>query len=105
MSEFSEFWVHEVSVITLMGAGAWGNAYSDPVQVMGLVAEGNTLVRAADGAEVVSSTRFTTDTVGPDLFSSGSQVTYRGKTMDVISVTVADSGPLDLPDHITVNLA
>ncbi|TQJ60483.1 hypothetical protein FBY30_2751 [Arthrobacter sp. SLBN-83] len=105
MSEFEEFWVHEVTVTTLTGAGAWGDSYSDPVQVKGLVAEGNTLVRAADGNEVVSSTRFTTDTVGPDLFASGSQVTYRGKTLDVISVTVADSGPLGLPDHITVNLA
>lgn len=110
---FEEFMVHEVTVETKSGEDSWGNVHtitSDPIP--GFLDDSRALVRNAAGDQVVSESTFYTSKDHAPLFAPESLVNLPdnsgpggiGRTSTVIRCKVADSGPLDLPDHIAVTL-
>jgi hypothetical protein len=106
VSEFDEFMVHEVTVDTKSGEDAWGNTTtgtSEPVPC--LIDDTVGLSRTANGDTVTSATTlWITDMTKRDLFAPESIVHLPDRDATVLSVTTADSGPLDLPDHLKVVL-
>lgn len=105
MSELAEFYVHTVAVETLSGGGPMGETYADPVDVPCFIDEKRRLIRDASGNETVSETTLWMDKAHYDLFAPGSTVTYRDRVSTVIGRSEADSGALDLPDHLEISLA
>lgn len=102
---FEEFMVHEVTVETKSGEDSWGNVNtttSDPI--LGFFDEKRQLVRSASGDQVVSESTFYTGKEHEAVFAPESLVHYRDRTSTVIGCALADSGTLDLPDHIAVTL-
>ena len=110
---FEEFMVHEVTVETKSGEDSWGNVNtetSDPIP--GFLDDSRALVRNASGDQVVSESTFYTGKEHAHLFTPESLVNLPdksgpggiGRTATVLNVKVADSGPLELPDHIAVTL-
>lgn len=97
--------VHTVRVETKSGEDPWGNtntALSEPIP--GFLNDSRELVRSATGDQVVSETTFYTGKEHKDLFPPESLVHLPDRVSTVIRCAVADSGPLDLPDHIAVTL-
>lgn len=102
---FEEFMVHEVTVETKAGEDSWGNVNtvtSDPVP--GFLDDSRALVRNANGDQVVSESTFYTSKEHAALFAPESLVNLPDRVSTVIRCKVADSGPLELPDHIAVTL-
>lgn len=105
VGDFLEFMVHTVAVETLSGGGPMGDTYDAPVGVPCMVDEKRRYVRDSGGAEVVSeATLWVDDVTFYDVFTPGSIVTHRGRISTVIGRSHADSGPLELPDHLEINL-
>lgn len=98
------FFVHEVSVETYEGAGAYGPAYAAPVAVACFLDDEVRLVRNVSGAEVASSATVYADLSAADLFPPETRVSVNGRTATVITAGRRDSGPLGLPDHVEVHL-
>ena len=97
--------VHEVTVETKSGEDSWGNVNTETSEpIPGFFDEKRQLVRSASGDQVVSESTFYTGKEHEGLFAPESIVHYRDRTSTVIGVALADSGPLDLPDHIAVTL-
>lgn len=97
--------IHPVTVETKREEGPWGNTHSpesDPV--MGFLDDSRALVRNASGDQVVSESTFYTGKEHKDLFAPESLVHLPDRVSTVIRCKVADSGPLQLPDHIAVTL-
>lgn len=97
--------VHTVTVETKSGEDSWGNVHtitSDPVP--GFLDDTRALVRSATGDQVVSESTFYTSKDHAHLFAPESLVNLPDRVSTVIRCKVADSGPLDLPDHIAVTL-
>ncbi|MFF5980851.1 hypothetical protein ACFY78_18600 [Streptomyces olindensis] len=96
---------HQVTVEPYEGNSAVGALYGDPVEVRCFLEEKNRLVRAPDGREVTSSSRFfcRLDAVNAP---PESRVTLPGgRTTTVIDQQRHDGGGLPLPDHLEVQLA
>lgn len=104
MGDFDEWYVHTVDVETLTGGGPMGDTYGAPVTVPCLIDEQRNLVRSRSGDEVVSETTLLMDKSHYDKFTPESYVTYRGRRATVISRSLFDSGPLNLPDHCEIRL-
>lgn len=103
--------VHTVTVDTYSGEGPFGNTYaptSAPVPC--LIDDTEGLARTANGDTVTSTTAlWIVDLTKLDLFAPESIVhlpamRYPARDATVLRVTTADSGPLDLPDHLQVVL-
>lgn len=101
--ELSEFYVHTVTVETLTGTGPYGDTY-DTTQVPCFIEEKRRFVRASTGEQVVSETTIWADPAHYAVFKPDSMVTARGYRSRVITRSLADSGALDLPDHVSVYL-
>jgi hypothetical protein len=102
---FEEFMVHTVTVETKSGEDPWGNVnttVSDPIT--GFLDDTRQLVRSASGDQVVAESTFYTGEEHRDLFKPESLVNLPDRVSTVIRCKTADSGPLDLPDHIAVTL-
>ena len=102
---FEEFMVHEVTVETKTGEDPWGNVntvLSDPIP--GFLDDTRALVRNAGGDQVVSESTFYTGTEHAATFAPESLVHLPDRVATVIRCKTADSGPLDLPDHVAVVL-
>jgi hypothetical protein len=102
---FEEFMIHQVEVETHAGEDPFGNVHttlSDPIK--GFMDEKRELVRGTSGDQVVSEATFYTGKEHEPLFLPETIVHYRGKASTVIGCKLADSGPLNLPDHIAVVL-
>jgi len=102
---FEEFMVHQVTVETKTGEDSWGNVNtvtSDPIP--GFLDDSRALVRSASGDQVVSESTFYTGKEHAALFAPESLVNLPDRASTVIRCKTADSGPLDLPDHIAVTL-
>ena len=102
---FEEFMVHTVTVETKSGEDPWGNVnttLSEPVP--GFLDDSRALVRNAAGDQVVSESTFYTGKEHKDLFLPESLVHLPDRVSTVIRCKTADSGPLNLPDHIAVTL-
>lgn len=97
--ELNDFYVHSVTVETKQGIY---DTYGTPVTISCFVDETTRLVRSPNGNEVVSST---TITAHPDLATvlvQGARVTLpSGDVTTILTRSLAESGDLDLPDHVT----
>lgn len=98
------FFIHSVSVETFAGSGAYGPAYTAPVDIPCFVDDGYRLVRDATGEEVSSSATVYAPLSQVDLFAIDSRVTLNARVAHVIAVSVRSSGLLGLPDHVEVHL-
>ncbi|GAA3705400.1 hypothetical protein GCM10023081_46790 [Arthrobacter ginkgonis] len=101
-TELDDFYVHTVTVHTLTSQGAWGDDYTPTAGVKCFIDDTRTLVRDGQGAEVISETNLTAPPYYASLFKPGSTVDLPSRTATVIKAGLADSGPLELPDHIEV---
>jgi hypothetical protein len=105
IEDFEEFAVHTVRVETKSGEDPWGNTntvLSEPIP--GFLDDSTTLVRSATGDHIVSESTFYTGKEHAPLFLPESLVHLPDRVSTVIRCKKADSGPLDLPDHIAVTL-
>lgn len=104
--ELGEFYVHTVTVETFLGSGPYGDAYepeSDPIHCF--IDESRRFVRSSTGEQVVSETTLTMGKEHYDRFKPESVVHVNGHESTVITRSLADSGDLDLPDHLSVSLS
>jgi hypothetical protein len=102
---FEEFMVHTVTVETKSGEDPWGNTtttLSDPIP--GFLNDSRELVRTVGGDQVVSEATFYTGKEHAPKFLPESLVHLPDRVSTVIRCAVADSGPLELPDHVAVTL-
>lgn len=100
--ELEDFYVHTIDINTLTGAGAWGNTYEAHENIRCFIDETRTIVRDAQGAEVISETTLTAPPEFAGIFLPGSLVTLPTREATVIKAGHATSGPLDLPDHVEI---
>ncbi|SNS43657.1 hypothetical protein SAMN06309944_0250 [Micrococcales bacterium KH10] len=99
-AEFDEFWVHTVTVRTLIGTGAYGDVHAEPVEVTCFAEDKRRLVRNSDGKEVISETTLSGPVERSLIWTPGSLVTLpSGREATVITTSTFTSGDLDLPDH------
>ena len=99
-----DFYVHTVSVETKTGSGAYGDVYAAPADVPCWLEPKRRLVRNKDGQEVLSSSFLSCDVAHAPKFEPDSKVTHDGRTAYVIGVNTFTSGPLELPDHLEIDL-
>lgn len=99
------FFPHRVTIRPKLGDGAYGAQFGSPVEIAAEVLDQQRLVRTADGAEVVSSTRVTVHQAVP----VGSMVTvWKGETdereAEVLTVGTDRNDP-PLPVFTVLHLA
>lgn len=110
MSDFDEFRIHAIAVETMTGEGGAGPIYApaaafSPITGTGvLVDDKRRLVRATDGAQVISeSTVFDPDVTHASSYVPGSRVVLpSGRTATVITVAVRQDPTGMLPEHVEV---
>jgi len=105
--DLAPFWIHDVVIARRTGVGAYTIAYDTPQTVTGFVDDGQRLVVNADGEQVTSTATvfLPADTADVPVQSQVTlPATFGGRVSEVIRVGRRDSGSLDLPDHIEVNL-
>lgn len=98
---------HSVQVERFIGTGAFGDDYATATTELAMIDDTARLVRAADGSQVVSSTRLglasTTTNIPPS-----SRVTlpaeFGGRRTFVLAVSVGDGGGQPTPDHVELAL-
>lgn len=103
--ELADFWVHTVTVETLLGETTFGKEYtpeSDPIP--GFLSDQRKLVRNTAGDTAVSESTFTANRQYAELFAEGSIVHLPTRVVTVMKTADNSSGPRELPDHIEVNL-
>lgn len=101
MDDFAEFYVHTVTSEPFLGSGSHGPIFGGPVDVSCFVNETTRFVRDSEGVEVLSTATIAAPKGEATHFPAGSLVTLpSGRVSRVLSLVVADSGPLDLPDHM-----
>lgn len=101
MTGIARLFTQSVSVETLLGSGAYGDVWADPVDIACFINDTTKMTRNAQGDEVVSSTTlYAPLTTSPDQpatagqFAPGSRVTVQGRTALVLSAARRDSaGP------------
>jgi hypothetical protein len=104
--DLEDFYVHTVTVQTLLGSGGMGSSYAEllilsPDTDNGVFADDKRkLVRSASGAEVVSETTVFGRPSLATILTEGSLVTLpSGRVATVIIASTLTAGDLDLPDH------
>lgn len=103
--ELAEWWIHEVTVKTRLGATAYGDKFADPEPAACFLEDDTKVVTDLSGNEVVSNTTLFAALALEPLFEPGSEVVISPKrTAVVISVGRLDSGSLGNLDHIEVLL-
>lgn len=103
--ELEEFYVHTVTVRTFVGDGAYGPVYDDSPALECFVVSKRQLVRNQNGDQVVSETTITAPIKHGHWFTPESEVTFTsGNKATVISRGIAESGDLELPDHVAITL-
>ncbi len=103
--ELTEFFVHTVTVETFEGSGPYGDVYlptSDPIPCF--IDEKRRFVRSSTGEQIVSETTLWMSKTHYGAFKPESLVQVNGHPSTVITRSLADSGEMDLPDHVSVNL-
>ncbi|SMP25119.1 hypothetical protein SAMN06265361_10519 [Laceyella tengchongensis] len=91
--------IHSAQVKPLLGHGAYGPIYGDPINGRCRIEPYNQLIRNEKGAEIVARYRAFFDV--PIIITTGSMVIFRGQEFEVISV--AEQCDFDL-SHIEVYL-
>lgn len=97
--ELAEWWVHECTVETYEGDGAYGPVYAEPVTVACFIDGRERLVRTPNGDQVASNTTVYAALADADRFAPESRVTVREEQRTVGSVAARDAGGLGLPEH------
>lgn len=99
--------IHEVTVETYQGAGAYGDTYSAAVPVRCLREEERRLVRnARTGEEVISEVTIFAPIGNASLFAVDSRVTWAGVSTHVLSTSALEGWwPGSSVDHVEVALA
>lgn len=92
------------TVTPLVGTGARGPVYGQPVEVPCWPEQSSKLVRDSEGSETTSSTRLWCEAEHEALFTAGATVTFRGVPAEVITVAVHDPGAIALPRLLEVSL-
>ena len=114
----TRFFVHTATVEKFLGTSGYGaDLFAAPVTIQCFADDARKLIRNKDGAEVVSESTLYTFTTNAPLFAPDSRVTIWPDGVNVldgnenaptptrvIKVNVNDSGSLNLPDHVAVNL-
>ena len=107
----SRFFVKAATVETYLGQNGYGAAtfaspvVLDPATKNGCWIDNSTkLVLGADGMQVVSNSRLYTYIANADLFTPNTRVTIDSIISRVIVANANDSGVLNLPDHVEVQL-
>lgn len=108
-SEMDEFYVHTATVETYLGTNGYGaDTFAAPVVLAPpngcLIEPKRRLVRDSTGEQVISETTVYTYPANAALFAPSSRVTINGTVSRVIVVAPFESGDLDLPDHVVINL-
>lgn len=108
-SELDEFYVHSCTVETYQGTNGYGkDVFDAPFAVTPpagcFIEPKRRLVRSGTGEQVVSESTVYTYPVHAARFTPGSRVTVNGTVVTVIVAAPFESGGLDLPDHLVVNL-
>ena len=101
--ELEFFYVHSVTVELPGVEGPWGTepgGTSEPIRCF--VDDTRRLVRDAQGTETVSESSLTAPPEFFDQFKPGATVNLPHRQAEVISVGLAESLGLDLPDHVEV---
>jgi hypothetical protein len=104
MDDLDEFWVHTITVETLLGEGGNGTLYAPPVDVPCFIDGGVKVVRTATGEQAVVNAPIYAAREHAGTLTAGSRVTMRGAKSRILAATVYDSGELDLPDHVQITL-
>lgn len=105
----ASWWRHEVTLERLSGGDGdgYGNTFDAAEVLLGYVHDGNTLVRAANGDQVVSSTQVALP-IGVGYVRPRSRVTlpatFGSRVTTVISCEVGDGGGQPTPDHVRLLL-
>lgn len=104
--DLADFYVHTASVQTFLGQSGYGvDQFAAAVSKPGFLDGSSKLVRDKDGQQVVSSATWYTDVADLAVYTLDSLVTVNNVVgRRVIAVGFHDSGDLDLPDHLEVNL-
>lgn len=101
----AEFYVHTAQVEMHLGTNGYGeDIFAAPVDVVCFADGARKLVRGKDGEQVISESTLATYPINAPLFIADSRVTLNGDVSRVIKTNLADSGDLDLPDHVAVSL-
>ncbi|MGH3704201.1 MAG: hypothetical protein ACRDT9_06185 [Agromyces sp.] len=108
-SELDEFYVHTLTVETFEGTNGYGeDVFSAPAVLAPpdgcFIEPKRRLVRSSTGEQVVSETTVYTYPGNAAKFTPGSRVTIGGAVSRVLTVSLLESGDLDLPDHCVINL-
>lgn len=105
-NDIADFFVHTVSVQTLLGVNAVGKVYAPAVNVTGFFDSELRLVRSHNGEEVVSSSSFYCSLADEPKFTTDSLVTSpSGVVSHVIRVNALDTaGMLEGVEHAVVFL-
>lgn len=102
--DLDDFWVHNVAVRPFLGEGAYGPVHGSAAPLLCWVDDKVRLVRNTAGVEVTSSSTLMAP-VGTTVLAPRALVTLpSGREAEVITVTVHDSGSLDLLDHVEAAL-
>jgi hypothetical protein len=105
MSGIEEFYVHQATIETLTGSGAYGDVFAAPVVDTGFLEGATRLVRNVNGEQVIAFSTWYTSTANAPHYTTDSRFTDpNGRKSRVITVNVNDSGILGLPDHVAVSL-
>ena len=107
-TDLDGFFIHQVTVKRWQGVTGRGPSYAATTTPMGWVDDEQRLVRDADGNEVVSSTSVflpATEANVPPKSLVTLPAVFGGGERPVLASSRAESGALDLPDHIELNLA
>ena len=105
MSGIEQFFVHQATVETFTGAGAYGDVFAAPVVDTGFLEGATKLVRDQSGQQVIAFSTWYTSVANAAHYTADSRFTDpSGRKSRVITVNVNDSGVLGLPDHVAVSL-
>lgn len=103
--ELDDFYAESVTTEPFLGHNGTVRKFGSATAVLGLLKNGNQLVRNEAGAEVTSTAQFTTRPEHVTLFPPNSRVSIGTRKTTVITATSTSPGALDLPAHCRVMLA
>lgn len=112
-SELDEFYVHTLTVETFTGTNGYGEDTFSAPEILDpdatppngcFIEPKRRLVRSSTGEQVISETTVYTYPSNAAKFAPSSRVTINGVVSRVITVSPFESGDLDLPDHVVINL-
>lgn len=103
--DMDEFYVHTITVELPNGKNGDGvDQFLAPVNLIGWLSGKQQLVRDATGNQVMSPATFTTYPLYAAMFDLDARMTANGVVRRVLALNLNDSGSMDLPDNLEVNL-